>query len=380
VNLEKLPIWRIAQLLGASADDSLAGIRDVQFWSEEKQNKFKELVQKARSTVKTRQDRVKLVDEFMEKAGIPQNQRNALRRELIPLLELDNPEAGDFVQEIVAALWRGKLVVLDLSLMTIDWGIRLSEAVLEQIFRQNVRGVTQARVINTIAVFEEAQNVLSRKQVEEGRSIFVRWAKEGRKFGLGLIYVTQQPGAIAEEIVSQTDNYFVMHLLNQGDIEALQKANRHYGGVIAWFLSNETIVGNAYVYSAPHQPYIFPTRVFEFSKHFFDSNFGKLDIEQVVRVVHPIVSRTPSRPWKTVVGEAGYKLYELFSKQGLRVSYMDDHNKWIDFSITETLLRGLHRRGLLWIPQLEEEELPASKARGANVEETSDVEDTTWLN
>jgi len=133
-------------------------------------------------------------------------------------------------------------------------------------------------MISVIAVFEEAQNVLNKKAVEAGESIFVRWAKEGRKFGLGLIYITQQPGAIAEEIVSQTDNFFVMHLLGKNDVDALIRANRHYDGVIARFLVSETVVGNAYVYSAPYQPYVFPAHIWEFKPEIFTRLFG--DVKQ----------------------------------------------------------------------------------------------------
>ena len=43
----------------------------------------------------------------------------------------------------------------------------------------------------------------------DDRNIFVRWVKEGRKYGLGCILVTQQPGAISKQIISQGDNFFV---------------------------------------------------------------------------------------------------------------------------------------------------------------------------
>jgi len=261
------------------------------------------------------------------------------------------PPSGDFIREILLHPKRGKLVILDLSLMTIEQGIRLGEAVLEEVFRHSVRGITSGKVINAIAVFEESQNVLNRKHVEEGRSIFVRWAKEGRKFHLGLIYVTQQPGAIAEEIVSQTDNYFVMHLLNQGDIEALQKANRHYGGVIAQFLGDETIVGNAYIYSAPHQPYIFPARVFEFSKVFFDDYFGSFDLKSVADALRQVADEAKGKDVKTVIGRASFELYKYLDSRKLRLAIMDDEKKWVDFGFAESLLRGLHRRRLLTIPQ-----------------------------
>jgi len=67
---------------------------------------------------------------------------------------------------------------------------------------------------------QEAQNLLSDGQVKEGNPI-ARLAKEGRKYNLGLVYVSQQPGAIAKEILTQTNTFFVFHLLSKIDIKAL---------------------------------------------------------------------------------------------------------------------------------------------------------------
>ena len=87
--------------------------------------------------------------------------------------------------------------------------------------------------------------------------------------GLGLIYVTQQPGAIAEEIVSQTENFLVMHLLNRGDVDALAKANRHFAEAISDFIQNEALLGYAYLYSAPRQPFVFPAHLYNFNEQDF---------------------------------------------------------------------------------------------------------------
>jgi hypothetical protein len=93
-------------------------------------------------------------------------------------------------------------------------------------------------------------------------SPFVRWAKEGRKYGLGAILVTQQPGAIANELLSQGDNFFAFHLLSEGDLIALQRANAHFSTDI---LAN--IQGNAYFWSAPDQPFVLPVRITNFSEY-----------------------------------------------------------------------------------------------------------------
>ncbi|MDH7503960.1 MAG: DUF87 domain-containing protein, partial [Verrucomicrobiota bacterium] len=95
-------------------------------------------------------------------------------------------------------------------------------------------------------------------------NIFVRWVKEGRKYGLGAIIVTQQPGAISDQIISQGDNFFVLHLLNDDDLQTLKRHNAYYTDEILNYLRAEPIVGNCYFWSAPSQPFVLPVRVTNF--------------------------------------------------------------------------------------------------------------------
>ena len=41
------------------------------------------------------------------------------------------------------------------------------------------------------------------KWIDRDRNVFVRWVKEGRKYGLGCVLVTQQPSSISGQIISQ---------------------------------------------------------------------------------------------------------------------------------------------------------------------------------
>jgi hypothetical protein len=92
----------------------------------------------------------------------------------------------------------------------------------------------------------------------------VTWVKEGRKYQLGAILVTQQPGSIAPEFLSQGDNFFAFHLLSVGDLKALQAHNAHYSDDVLGSILNEPIKGNAYMWSAPDQPFVLPVKVGNF--------------------------------------------------------------------------------------------------------------------
>ncbi len=92
----------------------------------------------------------------------------------------------------------------------------------------------------------------------------MRWVKRGRKYGLGRVLVTQQPSSISNQIISQGDNYFVLHLLNEGDLQTLKRHNAYFSDEILEFIRGEPIPGNCHFWSAPSQPFVLPARVRNF--------------------------------------------------------------------------------------------------------------------
>jgi DNA helicase HerA-like ATPase len=106
---------------------------------------------------------------------------------------------------------------------------------------------------------------LSEEFVRSNANPFVRVAKEGRKFGLGIVAITQRPSAISDEIRTQAENFFAFHMGNSDDIKALVKSNIQYDGVISAFLQRETIPGNLY-YVTSGQSFVIPVRVVEFEQ------------------------------------------------------------------------------------------------------------------
>ena len=89
----------------------------------------------------------------------------------------------------------------------------LAGLILRRIFERNQQEITKARSssIPTIAVIEEAQSVLNERA--SAATPFIEWVKEGRKYDLGAVLITQQPESIPHEILSQGDNWFLFHLL-----------------------------------------------------------------------------------------------------------------------------------------------------------------------
>lgn len=172
------------------------------------------------------------------------------------------------IEDTFQALREGKTVIVDLSLRDSTDASIISTMIVRKLFEDNKRNYTEAReegVIHSVIVVEEAQNVLSDEQVRASSNPFVRIAKEGRKFGIGLVAITQRPSAVSEEIRSQAENFFAFYMGNTDDIKALVKSNLNYDGVVGSFVQRETIPGNLYFVTSSH-PFAIPVRVVEFDK------------------------------------------------------------------------------------------------------------------
>lgn len=171
--------------------------------------------------------------------------------------------ASQVIQGTIDALLKGKIVIIDISMVSNAVGSMISGLLLRRLFAFNQANFTSEKpYVSALAVIEEAQSVLGRSL--EGTSPFVEWVKEGRKYQLGAVLVTQQPGSIAPDILSQADNWFSFHLLSEADAGTLGKHNAHFSDDILSHLIAEPIRGNCYMWSAPLQPFVLPVRVRSF--------------------------------------------------------------------------------------------------------------------
>ncbi len=174
---------------------------------------------------------------------------------------------SDLLDKLLRALRAGKICVVDISEMRGEQGLKLSALILRHIFNHNQREFTRASpsTIPTIAVIEEAQAVLN--GASSASVPYVEWVKEGRKYDLGAVMVTQQPGSIPVEILSQGDNWFIFHLLSAADLMDVKRANAHFSDDILAALLNEPISGQGVFWSsASGMSYPIPLRVLSFEQ------------------------------------------------------------------------------------------------------------------
>ncbi|QOI97503.1 MAG: ATP-binding protein [Flammeovirgaceae bacterium] len=190
---------------------------------------------------------------------------NAAKSNMFNVVRHLHDPHSTLINGTLEALRNGFVVVVDISMLSSTAGYNIAGLLMRRIFsfnQENFTGTTAP--IPVISIIEEAQSVLGRSLEES--SPFVEWVKEGRKYDLGAILVTQQPGSMAPELLSQADNWFCFHLLSEGDAGTLGKYNSHYSHDILAHLIGEPIQGNCYMWSAPKQPFVLPVRIRSFEE------------------------------------------------------------------------------------------------------------------
>ena len=193
----------------------------------------------------------------------------AARGNMTAIVRMLHDKSSQLMDMLVHALSEGKLCVVDVSQMRGGQSLVLSGLILRRIFDRNQQEFTAAepKTIPTIAVVEEAQSVLNERA--PAAEPYIAWVKEGRKYDLGALLITQQPGSIPVEILSQGDNWFIFHLLSAADLTSLKRANAHFSEDLLSSLLNEPIPGQGVFWSSVGgKPYPVSIRALSFERLF----------------------------------------------------------------------------------------------------------------
>ena len=149
-----------------------------------------------------------------------------VKRKLITLLNLelnngklycqgifDDLAGENTVSEIIRELEQGKIVIIDTSYFSGAIEILVGSLIATEIFEKYKYykriGQLQYKPVISI-VLEEAPRVLGRKVLEEGSNIFDTLAREGRKFNVGLIAITQLPSEIPKTILANINTKIIL--------------------------------------------------------------------------------------------------------------------------------------------------------------------------
>ena len=137
----------------------------------------------------------------------------------------------DYMVELCSKLMlpassNGGVKIIDFSEVPSDVLPLVVSLVARLIF--SVQQWTDREKINPIAIFcDEAHLYIPQntKQGIEAQSLnsFERIAKEGRKYGIGLVVITQRPSEVDRTVLSQSSNFIAMRLPNADDQNVIKK-------------------------------------------------------------------------------------------------------------------------------------------------------------
>lgn len=123
---------------------------------------------------------------------------------------------------------RSNVVIIDLSLLASEVlenvtaliG-RLIHEFMQRLTDQQVSGISRGEY-PVVLVLEEAQNYIREgRRTEEdsiSKQVFERIAREGRKYGLGLVVASQRPSELSKTVLSQCNSFIVHRLQNPEDL------------------------------------------------------------------------------------------------------------------------------------------------------------------
>lgn len=151
---------------------------------------------------------------------------------LRPYAKFHHKNAGQFSEEIISFLDSGKTVILDLGNATDEVRRYFSNMLSLEVFRHQETKFVENKLNDSFVqlYFEEAHNLFPVKD-NELTGVYARFAKEGAKFHIGMVYSTQSPSTINKELLAQTENFFVGHLSSKDEAHALSRLQVAFDGV-----------------------------------------------------------------------------------------------------------------------------------------------------
>jgi hypothetical protein len=127
----------------------------------------------------------------------------------------------------------GQVAIVDLSLVPSEVTHVVIAVLARLVFEASQRYVNhheQGKALPTVLVLEEAHTFVRRRRNEDANTIsasqlcceaFERIAREGRKFGLGLVLSSQRPSELSTTVLAQCNTFLLHRIVNDADQDLL---------------------------------------------------------------------------------------------------------------------------------------------------------------
>lgn len=147
----------------------------------------------------------------------------------------DQPSLEEWLTDYIGAdgAENGQIAIIDLSLVPSDVLQIVIAAAARIVFEaaQRYRKVNEAE-LPTVLVLEEAHTFIHRSVNEDVnianpaimcRRTFERIAREGRKFGLGMVVSSQRPSEVSETVLAQCNTFILHRIVNDRDQQLISR-------------------------------------------------------------------------------------------------------------------------------------------------------------
>jgi len=223
-----------------------------------------------------------------------------VRRQLKLLLDIEsdnekidskgifNEIAGETtIKDIASEIEQSKAVIIDTSDFSGQVELLIGSLIATELFNRyksyKAKGTLNNKPIISI-ILEEAPRVLGKDIIEKGSNIFSTIAREGRKFQIGLVAITQLPSLIPREILANMNTKIILGIEmapeRQSIIDSAAQDLSADNRTIAALDKGEAIITSNFA------KFAYPIKIPFFSKDLLDrskqiktvSDFGGVDI------------------------------------------------------------------------------------------------------
>jgi DNA helicase HerA-like ATPase len=197
------------------------------------------------------------VDDLIEKIEYDENAGERTIDALLNRLEMAD-EWGIFADrntDLWSIVDRDRINILDVSVLDPGkYGLRnlVVNVLTKNIFdeRSQARRREELNLDSDVPkvwlFIDEAHNFVPSGESSLAKDTLIRWIKEGRQPGLSLSIATQQPSAVASEVLSQMDVIICHKITTQSDIKSLNKLSQEYmGSKLKTYIKKINNVGEA---------------------------------------------------------------------------------------------------------------------------------------
>ena len=148
------------------------------------------------------------------------------------VIDKEDLQLGDWLENYIGAHNKESLTIIDLSLLPADVTSIITAVIARMVFETQQRYLKiNKQCLPTVLVMEEAHYFVKRYNDDlenvgpttQCCKVFEKIAREGRKFGLGLVLSSQRPSELSPTVLSQCNSFLLHRISNDRDQELVSR-------------------------------------------------------------------------------------------------------------------------------------------------------------